>query len=448
MRVRKKFLYVILGFLCIGCSGLIIVEPRRPSPWLEDPLFKAIAARLDSIQAIDNHSHLLRQGKFDPSTWQAPRFWMRTPIYERALTEAFGVPVGPGGIAEAAKLAEAERTRQVEKLGVHGYWLTHLDRARTSIVLVNQPTSEGTDGSRLRWVPYATFLLFPVPMHFPEASNRNYEKDIEELQATLLPRLLKDGGMEALPQDLGEYMRFVDLTLARWQGQGAVAVKFTDAYYRTLVFSEGPEECARDLYAKGLKVLLSRDEYFALQDFLARHIFLESGRLKLPVHIHTGTGLPPFLRSRDADVRNLEDVLTDVRFFQTQFVLIHAGNPQAEDTGYLGLKPNVWVDISALPFLYPVPDNARFLRTLLIWCPDKILFGTDAANLPWMPVGPDVMHLALCRQGREAFYLALAGLVRDGLLDMDKAVKMGEMVLCGNAERLYGFAAQKTNAGK
>jgi hypothetical protein len=60
MRVRKKFLHVILGFLCIGCSGLIIVEPRRPPPWLEDPLFKAIAARLDSIQAIDNHSHLLR----------------------------------------------------------------------------------------------------------------------------------------------------------------------------------------------------------------------------------------------------------------------------------------------------------------------------------------------------------------------------------------------------
>jgi hypothetical protein len=58
------------------------------------------------------------------------------------------------------------------------------------------------------------------------------------------------------------------------------------------------------------------------------------------------------------------------------------------------------------------------------------------------------VHLALCRKEREALYLALAGLVRDGLLDMDQAVKMGEMVLHGNAERLYGFSAQKTNAVK
>jgi hypothetical protein len=104
----------------------------------------------------------------------------------------------------------------------------------------------------------------------------------------------------------------------------------------------------------------------------------------------------------------------------TQFVLIHAGNMEIDDAGYLGLKPHVWVDISALPFLKPVPDNAELLRKLLIWCPDKMLFGTDATIAPWVPVGPEVLHLAACRLGREALYLALAGLVRDGLLDREQ----------------------------
>jgi predicted TIM-barrel fold metal-dependent hydrolase len=177
-------------------------------------------------------------------------------------------------------------------------------------------------------------------------------------------------------------------------------------------------------------------------------MLLECGRLKLPAHFHAGRPEPSFGRSRDSDVRNLDEVITDVRFFGTKFVLIHAGMPQVEEAAYLGSKPHVWVDVSALPFIYPVPENAAFLRMLLIACPDKVLFGTDALNGSWVPVGPEVMHVALCRLEREALYLALAGLVRDGLLDMDQAVKMGEMVLHRNAEKLYGFSEQTMNVGK
>jgi len=420
MFIHRMLFLAIIGLSGIGSNGLMASEPQRQSPWLKDPLFKTIAARLDGVQAIDNHSHLLRKGKFDPSTLQSPKRWIWTPIYERALTEAFGVPVGAEGLAEAAKLAEAERARQIEKLGIHGYWIAHLDRTRTSIVLINQEFQEGTDGDRLRWVPFADYFLYPVPADASTAQNPNEETDIKDSQSTILPRLLKEAGLEAVPRDLGGYLRFVDQTLARWKQRGAVAVKFTSAYYRTLVFSDVPEQRARSLYLKGFTAPLLRDEYRAVQDFLARHIFLECGGLKLPVHIHTGFGMPPFLRSRDADVRNLDEVVTDARFFGTQFVLIHAGNMEIDDAGYLGLKPHVWVDISALPFLKPVPDNAELLRKLLIWCPDKMLFGTDATIAPWVPVGPEVLHLAACRLGREALYLALAGLVRDGLLDREQ----------------------------
>jgi hypothetical protein len=55
-------------------------------------------------------------------------------------------------------------------------------------------------------------------------------------------------------------------------------------------------------------------------------------------------------------------VLADPKFFAIPIVLIHGGVPWHEIAIYLALKPNVWVDISAIGFLYPVPDFASVLR--------------------------------------------------------------------------------------
>ena len=56
-----------------------------------------------------------------------------------------------------------------------------------------------------------------------------------------------------------------------------------------------------------------------------------------------------------------------------------------------------------------------------------------------MPVGADVQHLMLSRATRDALYVALAGLVRDGVIDETRAVEMGRGVLRENARRLYGW---------
>lgn len=188
---------------------------------------------------------------------------------------------------------------------------------------------------------------------------------------------------------------------------------------------------------------LSQAEYLALQDHLARHVFLRSGETGLSVHIHTGHGIPPFLQVREADVRNLEPVLTDTRFFDTQFVLIHGGNPLHEDAAYLAHKPHVWVDISAMPFVYEVPKLADIIRIYLRFAPEKVLFGTDAQAAPGVPLGPEIQHIALSRHTREALYLALAWMVRDQLVDLEWAIQIGKDVLRGNAERLLGHATRE-----
>jgi predicted TIM-barrel fold metal-dependent hydrolase len=280
--------------------------------------------------------------------------------------------------------------------------------------------------------------LYPLRADHLMARSPSHEADITAAQKDL-QRFLKEAGVSGIPPDLTAYLRFIDDTLRRWQKQGAVAVKFYDAYLRTLRIADVPEAHASTLYAKGTTAPLARDEYLALQDLLWRHILLQAGKMSLPVHIHSSLGVPPFLRSLESDVRNLEDVLADPAFFATPIVLIHGGGPWIDIAAYLALKPNVWVDISSIGFLYPVPDFAEMLRKYLLFAPEKVLYGTDAASYPSVPGGADVQHLILSRATRDALYVALAGLVRDGVIDQERAIEMGRGVLRENARRLYGW---------
>ena len=59
---RLACLLALTGLL----SGLPAAQEPL-TPWRDDPLFQRLAAVLDPVLAIDNHTHLLRPGKFDPA---------------------------------------------------------------------------------------------------------------------------------------------------------------------------------------------------------------------------------------------------------------------------------------------------------------------------------------------------------------------------------------------
>ena len=432
---RLACLLALTGLL----SGLPAAQEPL-TPWRDDPLFQRLAAALDPVLAIDNHTHLLRPGKFDPAlAAQVPLMLRSThPWFPSILKARFGITAQPADSASSLEAIAAARAAMVERLGEHGYWMNHLDYTRTEVALVNSNSRQLIDDRRLRWVPHASTLLYPLPADHLMARSPSHKADIAEAHKEL-QRFLTEAGLPAAPADLSGYVRFIDDTLRRWQKQGAVAVKFWDAYLRTLRIADVPETQAAELYAKGRTSPLVRDDYLALQDFLWRHILLEAGKMTLPVHIHSSLGVPPFLRTLESDVRNLEDVLADPKFFATPIVLIHGGFPWHEIAIYLALKPNVWVDISARGFIDPVPDFADVLRKYLLFAPEKVLFGTDAASYPSMPGGADVHHLVVSRATRDALYLALAGLVRDGVIDHERAIAMGRGVLRENARRLYAW---------
>jgi uncharacterized protein len=410
----------------------------QTNAWRADPVFRTIATQLDAVRAIDNHTHLLDSQPYDPAMDAVIPLGLRSTYapYVEALRDRFGVQAVAGDPAASDAAAARARASLVTRLGgKERYWTDHLDFSRTDIALVNQALRDGTDGRRLVWVPQATTLLYPLPAETLMARSPGHKDEISQLQGHL-KRFLAEANQAEVPADLPAYLLFVDETLARWKQQGAVALKFYDAYLRTLVFEDVLAERASALYARGKSASLAREDYLALQDHIARHIFLTAGTLKLPVHIHSSLGIPPFLRTMDADVRNLEPVLTDVRYFGTQFVLIHGGMPLVDHAAYLALKPHVWFDISAMPFLYTVPDLAAVLRRAITWAPGKILFATDA--YPGVPGGADIHHIAASRMAREALTLALTGLVRDGVIDQERAIAIGKGVLQGNARRLYG----------
>ena len=324
------------------------------------------------------------------------------PWLPSILKARFGVTVQPADSAPSLEAIANARAAMVKRLGEHGYWMNHLDYTRTEIALVNANSRQVIDDKRLRWVPHASTLLYPLPADHLMARSPSHKADIAEAQKDL--RRISDGGRpyRVARRTSPAYVRFIDDTLRRWQKQGAVAVKFYDAYLRTLRIADVPEAQAADLYAKGRTAPLARDEYLALQDFLWRHILLEAGKMTLPVHIHSSLGVPPFLRSLESDVRNLEDVLADPRFFATPIVLIHGGGPWHEIAIYLALKPNVWVDISSMGFIDPVPDFADVLRKYLLFAPEKVLFGTDAASYPSVPGGRGCAHVVVSRATRDA----------------------------------------------
>ena len=435
--MRKRIGVVVFLSSLLFCEA---VAQQPVPPWQNDPVYQRLARVLDKVPAIDVHTHLLKPGVFDPALGSAGPLQLRTTHagLSIAIRRRFGVSAQPNDWPATIKMIDAARSQMTSRLGETGYWLNHLDFTVTEIALVNQNSRQGIDGKRLLWVPHATNLLYPLAADRLMERSPSHRTDITEAQQDL-QAFFKEGGLAQAPADLPSYVRFVDATLRRWQQQGAVGIKFWDAYLRTLRIADVQESYAAALYAKGRTAPLGRDEYVAVQDYLWRHILLEAGKINLPVHIHSSLGVPPFLRTLESDVRNLEDVLTDPRFFQTQVVLIHGGAPWYEIAAYLALKPNVWIDISALGFLRPVPEFAAILRQYLIFAPEKILYGTDAAAYPSVPGGADVHHLVVSRATRDGLYVALSGLIRDGIINERQAIEMGRGVLRENARRLHGW---------
>jgi len=133
-------------------------------------------------------------------------------------------------------------------------------------------------------------------------------------------------------------------------------------------------------------------------------------------------------------------VLDDASLRHTAFVLLHGGaGPFSGAVAPLLMKPNVYTDFSEQTWLLPTRELAKTIRYLLEWYPEKVLFGTDLSpgtpTVDWEEIGWQTTSSA-----REALAIALTGMMQDREITRSRALEIAQMVMRGNAVRLYHLA--------
>ncbi|MBS7526958.1 amidohydrolase family protein [Fusibacter paucivorans] len=230
-----------------------------------------------------------------------------------------------------------------------------------------------------------------------------------------------------------EYMALVDRVLDDYKSKGYKGYKIISAYVRSLHF-EKPLESGEILYeaARGGDA----DSYRAFQDFIVWKVMEKSAQNGMPVQLHTA------LIDGHIDVTdpmNLSDFLKDETTYNAKIVLLHAGYPMFDNAKMMAMasKPltvnNVYIDISGRVMFANHPAIiAKMLRNFLevpaLW--KKILYGSDTL------LGERFLFTC-AKTGRKAVYLALAGMIDEGIISESMAVQIAKDILRNNAIRLY-----------
>ena len=161
----------------------------------------------------------------------------------------------------------------------------------------------------------------------------------------------------------------------------------------------------------------------------------------MPVQFHTA------LINEDifgTDPINLSNFLSGDTY-KTKIVLLHAGYPLFSNAKAMAMAArlqtvnNVYIDISGRIMMGNHPAIiAKMLRDFLdipaLW--DKIIYGSDAL------LGE--RYILTCAQtGREAVYLAVSGMIDDGIVDENTGIVIAKGILRNNAIKLYNMPFAK-----
>jgi len=425
--------------------------PGASSVFAQDAVDPALLAEINRIRVIDNHMHGDPVDPSRPGRWQ-----VESPLGTPSYPDVVGLqPVNPEwraawyalygyGYADTelphVKALLATKRETMQKGGSNWPSIV-LDTAGVDIALLNsvRPGAGQTNG-RFRWVPYADPLLRPFA---GDTSWLRYSGGDLTINS-----LLKETGFSRPPPSLTEYrINIVNALLARWKGNGAVAIKFMCAYARPLDFQVVEEAAAAAVYQKALKGAegLSAAEHKLLEDYLFSVIAAAAGSQQLAVHIHTGNGDGPWFNNERADPGLLETAINSRALRKTHFVLLHGGWPYHAVAQAMLDKPNTWADFSAQTFYLSTHQLAGILRDWLSWHPEKVLFGSDAYSGEDSPLSDwEEKEFLTTSKARRAIAIALTAMIHDGEISRERALEIARGVLRENAIRLYGLAPAAT----
>jgi hypothetical protein len=422
------------------------------SLFAQQNLESELLTEINKIKAIDHHAHPVAftpagdppDMDFDALTGEGlemtgqPPVRMRpdNPEYIGAWRRLFGYKWSDMSEAHVRDYSK-EKQRVMAERG-EGYPAWVLDQLKIETMFANRVSlGRGLAAPRFRWVAFDDALIFPLNNEGAERLNPDYLSFYKD-ETKLLRRYLSDLRLPALPPTLADYVsKVVVPTLERQKATGAVAIKFEAAYLRSLEFADPTEADAARVYERYAK----REEpppndYKVLQDFLFRRIAREAGRLKLPIHIHCTAGVGSYYYLRTSNPLLLDGVFNAPKLRATNFVLIHGGWPFVKEVAQLFSKPNVYADFSVQDILFYPRALSDTLRIWLEIQPEKIFFGTDAMSFTPEVNWEETAWLSTTT-ARQALAIALAGMIGDHEIDRARALVLAEMVMRGNALKLY-----------
>jgi hypothetical protein len=226
--------------------------------------------------------------------------------------------------------------------------------------------------------------------------------------------------------DLDNYLRIVDSVLQIFKDRGAVCLKNTLAYSRTLDFEDVPYAEASSVFDR--KVPLNPSEKKKIEDFVFHHIVQQSVRLDLPIQIHTG-----YLAGNNSQLDNghpmkLLNIL--LKYPEARFSLFHGGFPWTGDFAAIGKNfTNVYLDLVWLPQISKT-EAIRSLHEILDAVPyNKIMWGGDVS---WIDDTVGSLELA-----KEVVATVLAERVDKGWMTEEMTKEIAKRIFTDNAVEFF-----------
>ena len=229
-------------------------------------------------------------------------------------------------------------------------------------------------------------------------------------------------------ETLDDYIAVIERIMTFGKSKGAVCLKTTSAYLRTLDFAKTSKEEAEKAWGRP-RSQSSPQDVKAFQDYVMWRIVELSAKLDIPFQIHTGHA-----RIQGSNPMLLVDMITANP--GTKFILFHGGYPWIGETGAIATRlKNVWIDSVWLPTISYTMGKRAFQEWLEVVPSNRIMWGADAQHAEGIYAATAITRRCLAE--------ALAEKVERGELPEQHAIRIGTQIMRENALAIFPSLNEK-----
>jgi uncharacterized protein len=376
----------------------------------------------------------LDAGHATEALMQAGLAFRATTFFSRALKEGCRQLYGPEGDWDALMATARDWGARHPSFAYD----RAIERAKTPIVLTDIPFIDRTIWNAQHYRQIARIDPYLYPFHSGAAPGRGTEyQRFHGVFARVLAAELQRYGLERPPADFDAYLQFVDASLQRRVGEGAIGLKIVSAYVRGIDFDDATYADASGVYRALASGVASGPAVATapLENFIVRRLAQYAADNGLPMQIHVGMGHPePGMRVANSAPFLLERFLDTPSLNRLKVALLHGGYPFSSHVAALAQTyGNVYVDFSWMPYLHHYYLRTKLSEWLEILPANKLLYGSDTS-------APE-FHVAAAHYGREALNHVLHDGHARGVWDAKQVDWLARRILFENTAEVYGIEA-------